>query len=586
MRPATGGRLAAAAMSAILALALASGPARGAPDTIYLHGNVLTVDDARPRAQAVAVGGGRILAVGRNASIARLRGPGTRVVDLAGKTMIPGFVDGHSHVGDLAAVWRLADLSPAPVGTTRSIPDLQQVMRTYVDANPGPADRMVVGLGYDDSLMAERRHPSLEDLDAISTLRPVCVIHVSGHLARCNRVGLKRLGLNASSPDPKGGRLGRDASGQLTGALDEQAVGLVFAAVPPAPAAEMLKALDEVQTYYASQGYTTAQDGQTSSHAAVALLQAASKAGALRIDIVSYLKWTIVDDVVASRGIQIGGPYVDHLKFAGVKISEDGSPQGKTAYLTQPYLHPPTGAAADYRGYPTLSGDELAGWYDAFMGRGWQVQTHCNGDACIDFVIAAISRAYAAHPGAAATRPVVVHSQVTRRDQLESYRRLKIFPTFFAEHTFYWGDWHRDETLGPDRAAFISPTAAAQDLGVMFSLHTDAPVVPPSAMHAWWSAVNRTTRSGQVLGPDQRISPETALKALTQWPAWQHFDEKIKGSITPGKYADLVILEADPTRIAPMKIKDVRVLSTIKEGKVIFEAGRTRVERTPFAPRP
>ena len=157
-----------------------------------------------------------------------------------------------------------------------------------------------------------------------------------------------------------------------------------------------------------------------------------------------------------------------------------------------------------------------------------------------------------------------------------------MFPTFFAEHTYYWGDWHRDETLGETRAAFISPTAAALKLGLKFSLHTDAPVVPPSPLHAWWSAVNRTTRSGRVLGPDQRISPETALKALTIWPAWQHFDEAIKGSITPGKYADFVVLEADPTRINPSRIKDVKVLMTIKEGQVIYERGRTKNVRPPF----
>ena len=562
--------------------ALGACAAGAEPDLIYLHASVLTADVAHPRAEAVAVRGGRILAVGRDSAIARLRGPQTRVVDLTGKTMTPGFVDGHSHIGDLAGIWRLADLSPSPVGTTGSIAELQRVMRAVLAASSAPADRMVIGVGYDDSLMSERRHPNIAELDAVSADRPVCVVHVSGHLARCNHAALKRLGLDASSRDPKGGRLGHDAAGQLDGALDEQAVGLALAALPAPSPAEAAKALDEVQTYYASQGYTTAQDGQTSSPAVLGLLQAASRAGALRLDVAAYPKWTLVDDWVAHRGVVIGGPYVNHLKFAGVKIVEDGSPQGKTAYLTKPYLHPPAGEGADYRGYPILSGDELDGWYDRFLGRGWQVQTHCNGDACIDMVLAAIAKAYAAHPDARATRPVIVHSQVTRADQLAAYRRLGVFPTFFAEHTFYWGDWHRNETLGPDRAAFISPTATARKLGIDFSLHTDAPVVPPSAMHVWWSAVNRVTRSGQVLGPDQRLSPETALEALTLWPAWQHFDERIKGSITPGKYADLVILDADPTRIDPMRIKDVKVLTTIKEGVVIYQRGETPVARLPF----
>lgn len=571
--------------SVALAAVLAVSPLRAAaaPDTLYLHGTVITVDEARPRAQAVAVTGGRITAVGSDAQVAKLRGPATRVVDLAGKTLIPGFVDGHSHIGDLMGLWTLADLSPPPVGTTGSIAGAQQAMRAYIRTHEPRAGQLVVGMGYDDSLVAEKRHPNLAELDAIDAARPICIIHVSGHLAYCNSPGLALIGLKKDSPDPPGGRLGRDAAGALTGTLQEQAVNLVFGVMPPVPLDQAARNFDEIQTYYASLGYTTAQDGQTASPTTFDVLLAAQKAGTLKIDIAAYPRWTLVDDMVAKRRITIGGGYVNRLKFAGVKITEDGSPQGKTAYLTQPYLHPPAGQPADYRGYPILSARDLDRWYDTFMGRGWQVQTHCNGDACIDLVLEAIRKAYAAHPGAEATRPVIVHSQVTRPDQLAAYRRLGVFPTFFAEHTYYWGDWHRDETLGPARAAFISPTASALAAGVKFSLHTDAPVVPPSPMHAWWSAVNRVTRSGAVLGPDQRLSPMQALQALTIWPAWQHFDEGIKGSITAGKVADFVILGANPLAVDPMSIKDVPVLMTIKAGKVIFEKGVTPVVRTPFA---
>jgi len=577
-------RLTVAALLAGLSLAAPTSAraAGAAPETIYAHGRIVTVDDAHPKAQAVAVRAGRIVAVGSDAEVLRLKAATTQVVDLKGRTMVPGFVDGHSHIADLVGVWNLADLSPPPVGTTASIPTLQQAMRGYIAGGRTPADGMIVGFGYDDSLLAERRHPTLAALDAI-TERPLCLIHVSGHLARCNRAGLARLGLQKTSPDPKGGRLGRDAAGELDGGLEEQAVGPIFGAMAPMTAAQAAKAFDEIQTYYASLGYTTAQDGQTSSPATFDLLLGLQKAGALRIDVAAYPKWTLVDEMVAKRGVTIGGVYVNRLKFAGVKISEDGSPQGKTAYLTQPYLHPPAGETADYRGAPTMPGDELSAWYDKFMGRGWQVQTHCNGDACIDLVIKAVRAAYAAHPEARATRPVVIHSQVTRPDQLKDYAALGIFPSFFAEHTYYWGDWHRDETLGPARAAYISPTADALKLGVRFSLHTDAPVVPPDPMHAWWSAVNRVTRSGAVLGPDQRIAPMDALRALTIWPAWQHSDETTRGSIAVGKLADLVVLDGDPLAVDPMKIRDIRVLTTIKEGRTIFERGVTPVAREPFA---
>jgi predicted amidohydrolase YtcJ len=572
------------ALLGALTLSLAARPAVSAPaDTVYLHGAVITVDEVRPEAQAVAVTGGKITAVGSDAQISKLRGPRTRVVDLTGKTMVPGFVDGHSHIGDLMGLWTLADLSPPPVGTTDSIAGVQQTMRAYIQRHAPPTDELVVGMGYDDSLLAEKRHPNLAELDAIAPGRPICVVHVSGHLAYCNSAGLAKLGLRKDSPDPPGGRLGRDTAGDLTGALQEQAVFAVLGALPKMPLDQATRNFDEIQTYYASLGYTTAQDGQTASPVTFDVLLAAQKAGTLKIDIAAYPRWTIVDDMVAKRGITIGGGYVNRLKFAGVKITEDGSPQGKTAYLTEPYLHPPADQAADYRGYPILSAADLDQWYDRFMGRGWQVQTHCNGDACIDLVLAAIRKAYAAHPGAEKTRPVIVHSQVMRPDQLEAYRGLGVFPTFFAEHTFYWGDWHRDETLGPRRAAFISPTGSALRAGVKFSLHTDAPVVPPAAMHVWCSAVNRVTRSGAVLGPDQRLTPMQALRAITLWPAWQHFDEQIKGSITVGKAADFVILGANPLAVDPMTIKDVPVLTTIKADQVIFQRGVTPVARVPFA---
>lgn len=578
------------ALAAILAtLALlspsASLAAAGPPtaDTIYLHGRVITVEEARPRAQALAVKAGRIVGVGSDREIQRRWSRGAEVVDLGGKVVVPGFIDGHSHIGDLVGFWSLSDLSPPPVGRTGSIPDLLRLMRDDVAARRPPAGQMVVGFGYDDSLLAEKRHPTLAELDTIAPGQPVCVIHVSGHLARCNRAGLAKLGLNKDSPDPKGGHLGRDREGELDGALEEQALAPIFGAIPSMSATQAAKAFDEIQTYYASLGYTTAQDGQTFGPATFDLLLAAQKAGALKIDIAAYPKWTIVDEVVAKRGLAIGGAYVNRLKFAGVKVSEDGSPQGKTAFLTEPYLHPPSGQADSYRGSPTLPGSELAQWYATFMGRGWQVQTHCNGDACIDLVLAAIRSAYAAHPDARATRPVMIHSQVTRTDQLKDYAKLGIFPSFFAEHTYYWGDWHRNETLGPERAAYISPTADALKYGVRFSLHTDAPVVPPAPMHAWWSAVNRVTRSGFVLGPDQRITPMDALRALTIWPAWQHFDETTRGSISVGKLADLVVLDADPLTIDPMKIRDIAVLMTIKEGKPIYTRGVTLVARAPFA---
>ena len=219
-------------VSALAGLALLAPASGGAADSVYLHGLVITVDEAQPRAQAVAVKDGKILAVGSDAQVSALKGPTTRVVDLAGKTMVPGFIDGHSHIADMVLGWNLTDLPPPPVGTVRDIAGLQAAMRGAL-ARAAPGDEMLLGSGYDDSLLAERRHPTGAELDAVSATRPICVGHVSGHLAVCNSAALKRLGFVKGAPNPPGGVIARDASGEPTGLLEEQAIFAVFAALPP-----------------------------------------------------------------------------------------------------------------------------------------------------------------------------------------------------------------------------------------------------------------------------------------------------------------------------------------------------------------
>ncbi|WP_374346413.1 amidohydrolase [Phenylobacterium sp.] len=579
------GRIAAIAVSALALLPVAAQAARGA-DTIYRDATVLTVDDQKPRAQAVAIRDGLIVGVGSDREILARWGQGARIVDLKGKTLVPGFVDGHSHIGDLVSLWRLPDLSPPPVGATRTIADVQRILgAALAKAAPAPG-KVLLGVGYDDSLLAERRHPSKADLDAVSTSQPICIMHVSGHMARCNSAALTLIGVTRDTPDPVGGHLGRDAQGEPDGVIEENALAFVMKAAPIPTYAQAVQDFAEIQTYYAAQGYTTAQDGATSNAVTFQLLQDGQRDNSLILDIIAYPRWDVIDAAVAKRGLQIGAPFKNHLKFAGVKVIGDGSPQGKTAWLKEPYVHPPHGAPLDYRGFPNVPPADLAKLYDTYLGRGWQVQTHCNGDACIDSVIDALGKAEAAHPGAKDTRPVVIHSQVTRADQLQAYAKLGVFPSFFAEHTYYWGDWHRTETLGPDRAAFISPTAQALKDGVRFSLHSDAPVVPPVAMHVMWSAVNRVTRSGYPLGPDQRLTPMEALRAITLWPAWQQHEETTRGSITVGKQADLVVLEANPLTVEQMSIRNIKVLLTVKSGREIFRLGETPVARRPFAGEP
>ena len=562
------GALAAAALAAH---GRAGGPASlptGAPDTVYRNARVLTMDPARPEAEAVAVAGGRIAAVGGDAEIMALAGPGTRLDDLGGLVLLPGFVDGHGHTASTGLHPGLADLRP-PAGAVRSFDALQRALRDHRDRRDpggGGSGGWIVGAGYDDALLRERRHPDRHDLDAATGGQPAFVWHVSGHLGVANSKALELAGIGAGTPDPNGGVIRRlPGSKTPSGIVEERALYVFQDAMPPLGAAELLDCLDEAQRRYAAWGITTAQDGATRD-AEMDLLRAADDAGRLRLDVVTYPWIDSIGELM--RDAPAPGGYRGRPRVGGAKLVLDGSPQGKTAWLTAPYHVPPEGRSAHYRGYPLFSDADMEAIVDALFARGWQVLAHCNGDAAGDQFLAAAAAAAGRH-GAADRRPVMIHAQMAREDQLDRMAALGVMPSFFVTHTFYWGDWHRDSVMGPERAARVSPAASAQARGMPFTLHSDSPVTPSDARMLLWSAVNRATRSGAVLGGDQRIDVTAALKALTIDGAYQHFEEDIKGSVSPGKLADLVILADDPRAVAPETLKDIEIVETIKDGAPI-----------------
>jgi predicted amidohydrolase YtcJ len=539
-------------------------------DAIYYGGTIVTVNDQAPTAEAIAVRKGLILSVGGRKEVFEHRGTSTRLIDLHGETLLPGFVDGHSHFGSTAFGWGTPTLYPPPVGVVTTIADIQRILKEYIASKQIPAGVPVTASGYDDSLLKERRHPTRIDLDAITVDHPLCLHHISGHLVTCNSNALNAAGITRDTADPTGGRVFRDpATGEPSGVLGDRATALVGRLFPPATLEQAKQNFDAVQQYYAAFGYTTVQEGASSAEV-VRLLRDENASGKLKLDVISYPVAQGVDQIVATQGIHIGSAYDRHLKFQGVKLFGDGSPQGKTAFLSEPYVHPPADAPADYRGLALLTQDQFNEEYQKFFERGWQVQTHCNGDACIDRLLTAVELAEKKY-GADDRRPVVIHSQVVRVDQLDRYAQLHIVPSFFEAHVFYWGDWHRDEILGPRRASFISPLQSAVNRNITFSIHSDSPVTPPNALFLWWAAVNRRTRSDQILGPAERVNSQTALKALTIWAAYQQFDEKLKGTLETGKYADFVILAENPLTVDPLHIKDISILETIKNGETIWK---------------
>jgi predicted amidohydrolase YtcJ len=313
----------------------------------------------------------------------------------------------------------------------------------------------------------------------------------------------------------------------------------------------------------ASFGYTTVQEGRAIGPG-LAAIQRAAAAGKLKIDVVVYPDVLELDEITPSL------TYANRYRIGGGKLTIDGSPQGKTAWLTEPYYVVPDGLPADYRGYAAAATDTVNAAIEKAYANGMQLLTHANGDAAIDALITAVRAAQAKYPAAGDLRPVLIHGQTLREDQVDEIKALGIFPSLFPMHTFYWGDWHRESVLGPERAENISPTGWLMERDMRFGTHHDAPVALPDSMRVLSATVTRRTRSGKILGAEHRVPVMTALKAMTLWPAWQHFEEDSKGSIEPGKLADFVILSGNPLEVAEDQLDEIQVLETVKEGVRVY----------------
>ncbi len=534
--------------------------------TIYHGGTILTIDDDNPVVDAVAVADGRILSVGTEAAVLATAGDDTRRVNLGGRTLLPGFVDSHGHAYLIGLQAISANLLPPPDGDGSDIPGLQTLLRDWTEENPETLEQLgwIVGFGYDDSQLAEQRHPTRQELDAVSTEYPVVIIHQSGHLGVGNSKALALAGITAESDDPPGGVVRREAgSREPNGVLEETGFFQLLLPFMGGLEAELHESLVVAGTRFAaSYGYTTVQEGRAMQVGLDAMRRVAGR-GELDVDLVAY------PDMLAVADIEPSLAYENRYRVGGAKLTIDGSPQGKTAYLSEPYFHPPHGLPQDYRGYGAIDEATAMASVEKAFANGWQILCHANGDTAIDQFIAGVRAARAKYPDVE-VRPVLIHGQTLRLDQVDDLKALKIFPSLFPMHTFYWGDWHRESVLGPVRADNISPTGWLLERGMMFGSHHDAPVALPDSMRVLSATVTRRSRSGDILGPEHRVPVATALKALTLWPAWQHFEEDTKGSIEPGKLADFVILSANPLEVPEDTLDEIVVEQTIKEDRVIY----------------
>ena len=533
-------------------------------DTVYLSGTVLTMDAENSVREAVAVSKGKILAVGMDAEIRAFAPDTTRVVDLTGKTLLPGFIDAHGHFPESGNMTLYsADLNSPPIGTMKSINDLVSALSRK--AEDTPAGEWVVGVGYDDTLLAENRHPTREDLDRVPGDHPIWIFHISLHMGVANSKALELAGVSKDTKKPEGGVVYMDPdTGEPTGLLEEiPAFWQVWSKIPPRSEEQSLAAIEYAANRYAAKGVTTAQNGRAEK-AAIRLFEEAVRRGRLPIRVVVLPRWEVAAEIAAG---DFAVESSDLLTIGAAKAVGDGSIQGYTGYLAKPY-HVPYKGDASYRGYPQYPREKLVEMVKEMHAAGVQMAIHGNGDAAIDDILDAYEAALKEHPNADA-RPIIIHSQMARDDQLDRMKALGVLPSFFVLHTYYWGDRHRDIFMGPDRAARMSPTRSSIERGLRFTIHCDTPVVPMDPLLLVWSAVNRVSTGGQVIGAAERITPMQALRAVTIDAAWQSFEEDTKGSIEPGKFADLVILAENPLD-HPASIRDIKVLETILGGKTVY----------------
>ena len=525
---------------------------------------ILMTGNKQAQPLSIAIKNKEIIWIGSHMKAKRIQG---KHINFGNQAILPGFIDAHGHASYLAFATQVANIASPPVGSINNIKELQTELKKFITESNLKPGEWVMGLGYDDSLLAEQRHPTKDDLDEVSTEHPIYLIHVSAHLGAANSLGLSLANISAETQDPPGGKIRRYENSSEPNGVFEETAAYPLQQLAMSAYKDPIGSVKKAMNIYARNGITTAQDG-ASNPETISLMQAADVQGMINLDIISYpIGQNGLDKNLDSINF---GSYEGRLKIGGIKLILDGSPQGKTAYLTEPYYKPPHSESDSYKGYPLIPQSEVSKWVKKYADLNIPIMAHANGDAAADMLIKAVKDADINSDH----RTIMIHAQTVREDQLDQMKELKIIPSYFSTHTFYWGDWHRDSVFGEDRAMRISPSKSTLNRNMPFTVHNDAPVVPPDMIRLLWSTTNRKTRSGKVLGEEQKISTYSALEAMTINAAYQHFEDDIKGSIEVGKLADLVVLSEDPLSIDTKNLLEVSVVATFSRGVEVFNTAK------------
>ena len=522
--------------------------------TLFYGGTILTMEEPL-YAEALLVEDGVIRAVGTEKEL-RAMAQDCEEVDLKGAALLPGFIDPHSHFFEVAD--SLLKISLDGVHTPAEIKERIQAFIADNQIQPG---QWVNARDYDHNVMVNLQHPTMEELNSFAPHNPLIIHHKSGHMGLMNDLALKELGITVDTPSPEGGKI-EQKDGKLTGYLEENAF-IQNIQKAPLPGVEQLKqAFVQAQDKYASYGITTLQDGMVVD-LMFPMYQLLVREHLLKLDVKLFANLASYDQAVKLFGRE---PSDSHVQTAGLKIFLDGSPQGRTAWMREPYV-----GEESYCGYGTMTDDAVKEAFRTAAQKHAQLICHCNGDGAAAQFLRCLKEVEQEYPELKELRPVLIHGQLMGRDQLPEAAELGAMVSFFVAHTYHWGDVHL-RNFGPERANRISPTASALKAGVKFTFHQDAPVIEPDMIETLWCAVNRVTKSGVKLSEEERLTTLEALRAITINGAYQYFEEDKKGSLAPGKMADLVILDQDPLKVPAEDLRSVHVMKTYKNGTCVYTA--------------
>lgn len=528
-----------------------------------LVGKIYTMDSSRPEAEAVAIRDGKISYVGEADEARRHGGPRAEVIDLAGRVALPGFIESHSHPVLLGRYTEEVDCR-----LCSSLDEIVEKLRNR--ARETPPGQWVVGNGYDHTLLKESRHPTRRELDRASDEHPVLLRNITVHNVVTNSRALGLAGVVAKMPDPEGGKIGREADGEPDGIFWECAQDLVQSHLPETSVEDVRRQLGVAAGEYLSAGVTSVVDaalGLANGMRDAEAYAGVAGDGGLSLRLGAVISYTLWKELQGGAGPGLEWPGApDWVRPVAVKFFQDGSIQIKTAALRRPYLGE-TEPAGEH--HLIWSQEELNRMVADAHSSGWRVWTHGNGDAAIGSILDAYEKAIRENPRPD-HRHRVEHCQTAGEDQLDRIRDLGIAVSFFAPHVRYWGDRHRELFLGPERASRIDPLASALSRGIRFGMHNDSPVTPISPLLSIDIAVSRLTSGGQLLGSEQAITVDQALRSMTIDSAYLAFEENLKGTLTEGKLGDVVVLEADPYEVSPPEIKDIPVAITIVGGEVMY----------------